>query len=183
MSNPGLGALLVVLHACIDIKGTIMDKFHYLLFYLGISMNPRYLSTVDTDLKPVSVTVRVGQAVETVGQAGRPKTITGFQVCLQLVCNVRQEIGLINFTLDAYYACTSRLQGQIRISEQRIHMCRRIRHGGYRNSGENPCGRRFSQLSIRICYCTSRYNYELNCNLSLILLLSFYSKVNQFYII
>jgi hypothetical protein len=27
----------------------------------------------------MSVTVRVGQAVDTVGQAGRPKTITGFQ--------------------------------------------------------------------------------------------------------
>ena len=28
---------------------------------------------------PLPVTVRVGQAVDTVGQAGRPKTITGFQ--------------------------------------------------------------------------------------------------------
>lgn len=35
--------------------------------------------TVDKDLKPLSVPVRVGQAVDVVGQAGRPKTITGFQ--------------------------------------------------------------------------------------------------------
>ena len=35
--------------------------------------------TVDEDLKPLSVPVRVGQAVDVVGQAGRPKTITGFQ--------------------------------------------------------------------------------------------------------
>lgn len=34
---------------------------------------------MDADLKPLPVTVRVGQAVETVGQAGKPKTITGFQ--------------------------------------------------------------------------------------------------------
>ena len=35
--------------------------------------------TLDTDLKPLSVTARVGQAVDVVAQAGRPKTITGFQ--------------------------------------------------------------------------------------------------------
>jgi hypothetical protein len=37
------------------------------------------LMTVDEAGKPVTVTVRVGQAVDVVGQAGRPKTITGFQ--------------------------------------------------------------------------------------------------------
>lgn len=40
---------------------------------------PRMLMTVDENLKPLSVPVRVGQAVDVVGQAGRPKTITGFQ--------------------------------------------------------------------------------------------------------
>ena len=30
-------------------------------------------------LKPLTVNVRVGQAVDIVGQAGRPKTITGWQ--------------------------------------------------------------------------------------------------------
>ena len=79
LNGPGLAGLLVVLHAFIDVKGTILDKFHYLLFFLSVSMNPRYLCTVDQDLKPITASVRVGQAVETVGQAGRPKTITGFQ--------------------------------------------------------------------------------------------------------
>merc|ERR1711943_145298 len=40
---------------------------------------PRFLFTVDTNLNLLPTSVRVGQAVETVGQAGRPKTITGFQ--------------------------------------------------------------------------------------------------------
>ena len=40
---------------------------------------PRFLLTVDVNLNMIPTTVRVGQAVETVGQAGRPKTITGFQ--------------------------------------------------------------------------------------------------------
>lgn len=75
-----MGGLLTVLHACIDLKGTVLDKFHFLLYHLTVAMNPRYLLTVDAALQPVKTSVRVGMAVETVGQAGRPKTITGFQV-------------------------------------------------------------------------------------------------------
>ena len=37
------------------------------------------LVTVSEDISWRPVTVRVGQAVETVGQAGKPKRITGFQ--------------------------------------------------------------------------------------------------------
>jgi 26S proteasome regulatory subunit N1 len=42
-------------------------------------MHPRMMITVDEELKPIPVSVRVGTAVDTVAQAGRPKTITGFQ--------------------------------------------------------------------------------------------------------
>jgi len=127
LNGPGMGGILVLLHACLDLKGTILDKFHYLLFFLAPAMNPRYLyllgaaedsssssssagsvvvgassgaveegaaaaaavptsGTATADalaageaLQNISTNVRVGQAVETVGQAGRPKTITGFQ--------------------------------------------------------------------------------------------------------
>lgn len=78
-NGPALAGLLAVLHACLDMKATILDKYHYLLYYLTAAMNPRYMQTVDAQLKPVEASVRVGLAVETVGQAGRPKTITGFQ--------------------------------------------------------------------------------------------------------
>ena len=37
------------------------------------------LVTVDEELKPLPVPVRVGQKVDVVGLAGRPKQITGFQ--------------------------------------------------------------------------------------------------------
>jgi len=79
MNGPALAGLLTVIHACLDIKATILDKYHYILFYLATAINPRYLLAVDEELKPLPATVRVGLAVETVGQAGRPKTITGFQ--------------------------------------------------------------------------------------------------------
>jgi 26S proteasome regulatory subunit N1 len=37
------------------------------------------LMTFDENLELLNTSVRVGQAVDTVGQAGKPKTITGFQ--------------------------------------------------------------------------------------------------------
>ena len=42
-------------------------------------MQPRMLVTFDEKLQSLPVSVRVGQAVDVVGAAGRPKTITGFQ--------------------------------------------------------------------------------------------------------
>ena len=57
----------------------ILGSYHWLLYYLTPAIRPRFLITLDAELHPLPVTVRVGQAVDTVGQAGRPKTITGFQ--------------------------------------------------------------------------------------------------------
>lgn len=86
LDGPGIGGILTVLHACLDLKGTVLDKMHYLLYLLTPAVNPRYLCLIDPeDGKLVKGTVRVGMAVETVGQAGRPKTITGFQVHLHIV--------------------------------------------------------------------------------------------------
>jgi len=42
-------------------------------------MQPRMMVTLDEQLKPLPIVVRVGTAVDVVAQAGRPKTITGFQ--------------------------------------------------------------------------------------------------------
>lgn len=79
LNGPALGGMLILVHSCLDLKNTLLDKSHYLLFYLTCAMNPRMLITVDENIEWKSVTVRVGQAVETVGQAGKPKRITGFQ--------------------------------------------------------------------------------------------------------
>jgi 26S proteasome regulatory subunit N1 len=45
-------------------------------------MKPRMLLTLDEEGALLPAQVRVGQAVDVVAQAGRPKTITGFQVGL-----------------------------------------------------------------------------------------------------
>ncbi|KAJ3122184.1 proteasome regulatory particle base subunit [Nowakowskiella sp. JEL0407] len=79
LSPVALGGLITVLTAFTDVKTLILGKSHWMLYYLVTAMYPRFLITVDENLKTLPVTVRVGQAVDVVGQAGRPKTITGFQ--------------------------------------------------------------------------------------------------------
>ena len=79
LSRVAAAGLLTVLVAMIDAKQFILGESHYLLYFIVTAMHPRFLVTLDEELKPLQVNVRVGQAVDVVGQAGRPKTITGWQ--------------------------------------------------------------------------------------------------------
>jgi 26S proteasome regulatory subunit N1 len=77
-SNVSLAGLITVLYAATDMETFICGNYHYFLFYLVLSMYPRMLVTLNDKLENVKVSVKVGQAVDTVGAAGKPKTITGF---------------------------------------------------------------------------------------------------------
>jgi 26S proteasome regulatory subunit N1 len=79
LSPVSTAGLLAVMVAMLDPKEFITSNAHYLLYFLVPAMHPRFLVTVDENLNPLKVNVRVGQAVDVVGQAGRPKTITGWQ--------------------------------------------------------------------------------------------------------
>ncbi|RKF81202.1 26S proteasome regulatory subunit rpn-1 [Golovinomyces cichoracearum] len=111
LSRVSAAGILTVLVAMIDAKQFITDKSHYLLYYLVTAMHPRFLVTLDEDLKPLTVNVRVGQAVDVVGQAGRPKTITGWQTQntpVLLAYGERAELE------DEQYLClTNNLEGLV----------------------------------------------------------------------
>ncbi|CAG2224105.1 PSMD2 [Mytilus edulis] len=79
MSPVAVAGLLAVCVSCLDVKNLILGKSHYILYHLVSAMQPRMLTTFDEELRPTPVHVRVGQAVDVVGQAGKPKSITGFQ--------------------------------------------------------------------------------------------------------
>ncbi|KAL6862764.1 proteasome regulatory particle base subunit [Amphichorda felina] len=79
LSRVSAAGLLTTMVALIEPKEFITSSSHYLLYYLVTAMYPRFLITLDEKLNPIKVNVRVGQAVDVVGQAGRPKTITGWQ--------------------------------------------------------------------------------------------------------
>ncbi|XP_078046761.1 regulatory particle non-ATPase 1 [Augochlora pura] len=79
LSPVALAGLLATLVGFLDVKNIILGRSHYLLYTLAVAMQPRMLITCDEKLNPFPVPVRVGLAVDVVGQAGKPKTITGFQ--------------------------------------------------------------------------------------------------------
>ncbi|KAF7350460.1 26S proteasome regulatory subunit RPN1 [Mycena venus] len=79
MSRPAVAGLLATLTAFTDAKHFVLDKYHWMMYFLVTAMYPRFLITVDEQLNSMPVTVRVGQALDVVGQAGKPRTISGFQ--------------------------------------------------------------------------------------------------------
>ncbi|THH01280.1 hypothetical protein EW026_g1377 [Hermanssonia centrifuga] len=79
MSRTAVAGLLATLLAFTDAKSFVLDKYHWMLYFLTPAMYPRFLITLNEQLESIPVTVRVGQAVDVVGQAGKPRTISGFQ--------------------------------------------------------------------------------------------------------
>ncbi|EPQ27551.1 uncharacterized protein PFL1_05089 [Pseudozyma flocculosa PF-1] len=79
MSRTAICGLLATLVSFTDARGFVLDKSHWMLYWLVSAMYPRFLITLDEDLQNLATSVRVGQAVDVVGQAGKPRTISGFQ--------------------------------------------------------------------------------------------------------
>ncbi|RMZ72478.1 26s proteasome regulatory subunit rpn-1 [Pyrenophora seminiperda CCB06] len=111
LSRVATSGLLVVLVSLIDAKSFIVGDSHYLLYYLATAMSPRFLITLDEELKPLVVNVRVGQAVDIVGQAGRPKTITGWQTQSTPVLLAHGERAELED--EKYLSLTSVLEGVV----------------------------------------------------------------------
>ncbi|KAJ2334524.1 proteasome regulatory particle base subunit [Coemansia sp. RSA 2681] len=109
LSHTALAGLLVPVVAMISAEKLILTSSHFLLYYLVRAMYPRFLITLDESLASVGASVRVGQAVDAVGQVGRPKTITGFQTHETPVLLGHSERA--ELATDKYLALTSVLEG------------------------------------------------------------------------
>merc|ERR1712240_655319 len=118
MSPVAVAGLMSVLVAMLDVKTTILGKSHYLLYGLATAMQPRMLVTFDTELRPLPVSVRVGNAVDVVGQAGKPKTITGFQTHTTPVLLAHGERA--ELATEEYIPVTSIMEGFVILKESRL---------------------------------------------------------------
>ncbi|OHS94361.1 Proteasome/cyclosome repeat family protein [Tritrichomonas foetus] len=74
-----LGSLMTVAFSCIQTDLLIVKGDPLLLFFVAPAIGPRFLVTLDENLEILPIQVRVGSAIDVVGQAGRPRAITGFQ--------------------------------------------------------------------------------------------------------
>lgn len=111
LSPVALGGLLVVALALLDPKFFILGKNPNFLYYLSLSVQPRMLICLDEKLEPLKVNVRVGQAVDVVGQAGRPKTITGWVTyTTPVLLGVGERAELED---DEYISLSSTLEGLV----------------------------------------------------------------------
>ncbi|CAK9806013.1 26S proteasome non-ATPase regulatory subunit 2 [Anthophora quadrimaculata] len=116
LDRAALAGLLVVLVAFLDCQSLILGKSHYLMYCLALAMEPRWLVTLDENLQSLPVPVRVGIAVDIVGKAGNPKSISGGYVHTTptlLSYGERAELAL-----DEYDALSSVLEGFVILREK-----------------------------------------------------------------
>jgi len=115
MLRPAMAGIMIILLASLDMKSSIGGKMHYLLYGLVPALRPRMLMTVDESGSMLPLPVRVGEAVDVVAQAGKPKAITGFQTHttpVLLAEGERAELGT-----EKYKAMSSVLEGLVIVKE------------------------------------------------------------------
>ncbi len=115
--NPvAMGGLLVLATVMTNAKGLLFTQhMHWLLYYVVPCMSARMLITVDDAGEPVPVSVRVGQAVDTVGQVGNPKSVTGFQTHTTPVLLGAGE--RVEMATDEYLPMTHVLEGVVLVKK------------------------------------------------------------------
>ena len=93
------------------ITPNFMLTHHQLFYMLNSGIRPKFIITLDESGEPIKVNVRVGQAVETIGQAGKPKTITGWITqSTPVLLGHGERAELEN---DEYISYTSSLEGVV----------------------------------------------------------------------
>nr|XP_018265646.1 26S proteasome regulatory subunit N1 [Kwoniella dejecticola CBS 10117]OBR87804.1 26S proteasome regulatory subunit N1 [Kwoniella dejecticola CBS 10117] len=100
MSRTAVAGLLATIVSFTDARKFVLDKHHWQLYWLVTAMYPQFLITLDEELEEKPVTVRVGQAVNTVGLAGTRHGISGFQTHqspVRIGTGERAELGTNEF--------------------------------------------------------------------------------------
>lgn len=94
--NPvSISSLLAVIYGCLCSGSTIFMDLPHILFFIAPGVMPRMLMFLDENLENKGINIRVGQAVEIVGQAGDPRPISGFQTHVSPVLLNSNERGEI----------------------------------------------------------------------------------------
>lgn len=104
MKNSALAGVLISILSFTEGQSLIGSKYQFILYSLCLALRPRMVMTVDESLQMRTVSFAVGQAVDTVGQPGNPRTISGYQVNntpLLINSNERCEASNDDFTFES----------------------------------------------------------------------------------
>jgi 26S proteasome regulatory subunit N1 len=77
LNGNAVAGLLSLLVSFTEARDFVLGKHHWMLYWLAMSMFPQFLIMLDEDGEEKDVTVRVGQAVNTIGLAGTRSGISG----------------------------------------------------------------------------------------------------------
>lgn len=111
MDRTAIAGLLATITAFTSANDFVFGNHHWMLYWLTTAMYPQFLITLDEELEEKPVTVRVGQAVNTVGQAGTRHGISGFQTHqapVRIGTGERAELGT-----NEYFPYQSVLEGLV----------------------------------------------------------------------
>jgi 26S proteasome regulatory subunit N1 len=78
-NKTGFAGLFMFFHSMMNVEEFLIKNNHYLFYYFSLAFYPKMLFIIDENLQNMKINVRVGQAIDTVGQVGKPRKITGFQ--------------------------------------------------------------------------------------------------------
>lgn len=81
LSRSAMAGLLAVIVSFTEARSFVLKDSHWMLYWLVTAMFPQFLITLDEQSEEKAVTVRVGQAVNTVGLAGTRMGISGVSPC------------------------------------------------------------------------------------------------------
>jgi 26S proteasome regulatory subunit N1 len=80
LSKTAFAGIIITLLSFTNGEGLIRGKYQYLLYSLCLAIRPRMVMTLNENLEVQPINFAVGQAVDTIGLPGNPKTISGYTV-------------------------------------------------------------------------------------------------------
>ncbi|GMK57829.1 hypothetical protein CspeluHIS016_0406630 [Cutaneotrichosporon spelunceum] len=113
LNRNAVAGLMALIVSFTDARKFVLGNHHWQLFWIALAMFPQFLIMVDEDDQEKPVTVRVGQAVNTVGLAGTRSGISGFQTHqtpVRVGTTERAEMGT-----NEFFPYTSVLEGLVYI--------------------------------------------------------------------
>lgn len=119
LSGNAIAGLLSLLVSFTNARKFVLAKHHWQLYWLALAMFPQFLITLDEDNKEKDVTVRVGQAVNTIGLAGTRSGISGFQTHqtpVRVGTTERAELGT-----NEYFPYSNTLEGMVYIKKNEAY--------------------------------------------------------------
>lgn len=81
----------------------VLGKHHWMLYWLVTAMYPQFLITLDEEMEEKAVTVRVGQAVNTVGLAGTRHGISGVSITLLARSSPKPSVQMTLFWIEGIH--------------------------------------------------------------------------------